>query len=259
MPKPKGRGVSVIALDPGSTTGIMVITIDKAWLRGLGDATWEGLGHAVKVKTAYQVGRDPKTFDLDRGRSTRLDRAGVEERLLPILARQPLVVPDGMRSSERFEAILDGRSGVCDGGLLFVDAEEVVQVKQVCGLLDNYPDAAWVVEDFTSRTDSTSRETFAPDRLRSSVVSQEILHGEGRIPFVQSASDMKTTTMPLERGSKTKRDYSRLKRADLYFPGMPHATDAAGHAALFLRRARQNEAIRVAAWPSHFKDEFDSE
>jgi hypothetical protein len=248
MPKPKGRGVSVVALDLGSTTGIVVVTIDKAWLRGMGDPTWAGLGHAVKIKTAYQTGREPKTFDLDKGRSTRLDRAGIEERLLPILASQPLVVPDGMRSSERFEQILDGRSGVCDGGLLMVDAEEVVQVRQICGLLDNYADAAWVVEDFTLRTDVRSREVTSSDRLRASVVSQEILHGEGRIPFLQQASMAKTTATD-----------ERLKRADLYFPGMPHATDAARHAMTFLRRARQSEEVRAAAWPLHFKDEFDSE
>lgn len=259
MVKPKGRGVTVIAVDPGSTTGICMVTVDKAWLRGLGDPTWTGLGHAVKTKVAYQVGREPKTFNLDRGRSTRLDRFALEELMLPILANQPLIIPDGMRSSERFEAILDGRSGVSDGGLLMVDAEEVVQTRQICGLLDNYPDAAFVIEDFTLRTDVRSREVTAPDRLRSSIVTQEILHGEGRVPFLQTASAMKTTTMPLVEGSKTKRNYDRLKRADLYFAGMPHATDAAGHIALFLRDARQHEAIRAAAWPAHFKDEFDSE
>jgi hypothetical protein len=38
---------------------------------------------------------------------------------------------------------------------------------------------------------------------------------------------------------------------------MPHATDAAGHAALFLRKARQHESIRAAAWPTHFFNHFE--
>jgi len=258
MPKPHGRGVTVIGVDPGETTGIAIVTVDKTWLRGAGDPSWAGLGAAVKAKIAYQIGRDAKMFLLDRDRATRLDTDEINERLLPILQDQPLYQQDGMRSTERFEEILNGMSGVSDGGLLYVDAEEVVQVRQLAGLFDNYQEAALVWEDFTLRTDVTTREVTAPDRLRAASQSQEILHGEGRAFFLQSASDMKTTAMPLKQGSRTARDYDRLKRAGLYFPGMPHAVDAAGHVALFLRRARRFEEIRSSAWPLHFVDHWEA-
>jgi hypothetical protein len=249
--------VTVIGVDPGSTTGLCIVTVDKSWLRGAGDPSWQGLGQAVKSKVAYQIGREAKMFLLDKDRSTKLDTEEVNERLLPILQDQPLYSQDGMRSTERFEEILNGMGGVSDGGLLYVDAEEVVQVRQMAGLFDNYAEAALVWEDFTARTDVTSRETFAPDRLRASSQAQEILHGEGRAFFLQSASDMKNTAMPLKAPSKTVRDYDRLKRAGLYFAGMPHATEAAGHVALFLRRARRFEEIRTSAWPTHFVDHWE--
>lgn len=256
MPKPHGRRVTLVAVDPGSTTGLCIVTIDKSWLRGAGDPSWQGLGAAIKTRTAYQIGRDPKMFLVDTERTTRLDQFDLNERMLPILASQPLVQQDGMRSTERFEAILNGE-GPSGADLLYVDAEEVVQIRQMAGLLDNYAEAAIVCEDFTLRSNVTTREVTAPDRLRSAAQSQEILHGEGRVFFLQSASDMKTTAMPLlERGSDA-RDYNRLKRSGLYFAGMTHATDAAGHAALFLRRARQHEAIRAAAWPAHFSDHWE--
>ena len=246
--KPRGRGVSVVGVDPGGTTGICVVTVDKTWLRGAGDSTWEGLGRAIRVKTAYQIGREPKAFDLDKERATRLDQSELNERLLPVLADQPLFTQDGMRSTERFEAILDGKGPAGGGDLLLVDAEEVVQVRQICGLLDNYVSAAVVMEDFTARTEVRAREVYAPDRLRSATQAEEILHGEGRVFFLQQPSMAKTTATD-----------DRLKRADLYFAGMPHATDAARHVLTFLRRARQNETIRAGAWPSHFKDGFDDD
>lgn len=244
--KPKGRGVSVIALDPGSTTGICGVTVDKAWLRGMGEATWAGLHGAIRTRFAYQVGRNPRQFDLDRERTTRLDNFELNERMLPVLARQPLVVQDGMRSTEKFERIIAGEGP--GGDLLMVDAEEVIQVRQIAGLLENYPEAALVIEDFTLRTQVRSREVTAPDRLRASVTTQEILHGEGRIPFLQQPALAKSTATD-----------ERLKRAGLYFAGMPHATDAARHLATFLRRCRQHESLRAQAWPSHFSDGFDEE
>lgn len=258
MPKPRGRGVTVIGVDPGETTGVCIVTLDKTWLRGAGDPSWQGLGQAVKAKIAYQIGRDAKMFLLDKDRSTKLDQFEVNERMLPILQDQPLYEQDGMRSTERFEEILNGMSGVSDGGLLYVDAEEVVQIRQLAGLFDNYAEAALVWEDFTLRTNVTTREVTAPDRLRAASQSQEILHGVGRAFFLQSASDMKTTAMPKKPNSDA-RDYDRLKRAGLYFSGMTHATDAAGHVALFLRRARRFEEIRSAAWPLHFADHWEDE
>ncbi len=79
-------------------------------------------------------------FVTDTGRSTRLDMDEVNERLLPILANQPLIIPDGMRSTERFELILNGDGPARGGDLLYVDAQEVVQVRQLAKLLRLAPD-----------------------------------------------------------------------------------------------------------------------
>lgn len=257
MAKSFGRTITCIGIDPGGTTGLAVVTLDKAWLRGLGDPTWDGLGRAIRARVAYQVGNKPKMFDVDRDRATRLDGFDLNERLMPILARQPLVREDGKRSIERFQAILDGEHFAGGADLSMEHAQEIIQIRQISGLLDNYSEAAVVIESFMLGTEVRSSEVLSPDRLRLSIEAEEILHGEGRIPFLQTPSDMKNDTMPLvTRGGKT-RDYSRLQRAGLYFPGMPHATDAAGHIARFLRRARQHEELRVAAWPLHFKEMED--
>jgi hypothetical protein len=243
--KPKGSVCTVLAIDPGETTGLAVVSVDVRWLRGLGSATWDGLGKAVRSKVAYQVGRDPKEFSVDRDRATRLDN--VDEALMPILAGQPLEHEDGMRSTERFYSILSGEHEAGGGDLTTVQAGEVAQVRQIAGLLENYPNAALVIEGFTLRGMNSDPTYLSPDRLRLVITVNEILHGSsGRLPFLQQPSYAKGTATD-----------ERLRRAGLYFPGMGHATDAARHAATFLRDARKQEATRAAAFPRHFTDEFD--
>lgn len=248
MPKKVLGPCSVVAVDPGTTTGLVVFSIDPRWLKGQGPATWEGLGGAVKFRAAYQVGRYPKRFNIDTGRSTKIDRPeGLDEEMLPILANGQPLMGDGEfdgrgRRDQKFYAILRGETGaVGRGDLLTVDAGEVLQVRQISGLLDNYPEAALVVEDFQLRMFNQDRETLSPSRLRLALQAEEILHGVGRVPFLQQPSDaMRTATD------------ERLKRANLYFAGMQHATDAARHAATFLRRCRSSEALRAQAFPRHF-------
>jgi hypothetical protein len=254
MVKTHGRTVTVIGGDLGSTSGLLVVTVDKQWLRGLGDPSWEGLGHAIRSRVAYQVGEEPKMFDVDTDRATRLDRTDLNELLLPVLARQPLVEQDGGRKIDRFQAILEGEHPAGGGDLEWAHANEVIQVRQIAGLLDNYPDAALVLESFQLRTEVRSPEVLSSDRLRLAVETEEILHGMGRVPFLQTPSEMKTGAMPLVKKGSQARDYSRLKRAGLHFPGMQHATDAGGHVAIFLRACRSHEEIRAQAWPKHFKD-----
>lgn len=243
--RPKGSLATVIAIDPGSTSGIVVISVDIRWVRGLGSASWEGLGKAVRSKVAYQVGRDPKKFDIDRERSTRLD--DVDEALLPILADQPLEHNDGMRSTARFYAILSGEHEAGGGDLSMLEAGEVSQVRQIAGLLENYPAAALVIESFALGIMSMDAELLGPERLKFAITTNEILHGSsGRIPFHQTKSYAGNTATD-----------DRLKRAGLWFPGMKHANDAARHALTFLRDARKTESVRAAAFPRHFTDEFD--
>lgn len=239
---------TVIAVDPGSTTGLAVLSIDARWLRGLGPATWEGLGAAVRFKAAYQIGRLPRTFDLDRRRSVKVDTSALDAALLPVLAANQPLLGDGEfdgrgRRDVSFYAVLNGDASAPSSVLNTVDAGEVLQVRQISGLFDNYPDAALVIEDFTLRIANSDREVLAPARLRLALQTEEALHGGGRVPFLQQPSEAKSVATD-----------ERLKRANLYFAGMPHATDAARHAAAFLRRLRaSSDSNRADVFPRHFK------
>lgn len=250
MPHKNLGPCTVIALDPGTTTGIVVVSLNPRWVRGQGSPSWETLGRAVEFFDAYQIGREPRI--LGSGRSRKVTDAQINERLLPVLAEgQPLVDDESLefdgrgRRVESLYAILDGEPGTNygRGDLTTVDAGELLQVHQISGLLDNWPRATLVIEDFILRpTVSTAREVLSPARIRLAVEAQEVLHGEGRLPFLQMPSYM--STVPNDR----------LKRANLYVPGMPHATDAARHAAAFFRRCRANESLRAQAFPRHCAD-----
>ena len=250
MPRKNLGPCSVVSVDPGTTTGLLVTSIDPRWLKGQGSATWEGLGSAIRFKAAYQVGRNPRTFD---GRARKADASMLDTEMLPVLAEgQPLLEEshefDGRgRRTSHFYAILRGETGsVGRGDLSVVDAGEVLQVRQIAGLLDNFPEAALVIEDFQLRMFNQDRETLSPTRLRLSIEAEEMMHGVGRVPFLQQPADaMRTATD------------DRLKRANLYFAGMPHATDAARHAALFFRECRKDEGLREQAFPRHFATDWE--
>lgn len=253
MPRRNLGACSVVSVDPGTTTGLLVLSVKPGWLKGQGPATYEGLGAAVTFKAAYQVGRLPRRFNIDTGRATKIDSPeGLDTEMLPILAvGQPLLDGDSSefdgrgRKTSHFYSILEGHPGaVGRGDLLTVDAGELLQVRQIAGLLDNFPDAALVVENFIPRgTVSTDREVNSPDRLRLAIQSEEAMHGVGRVAFLQTPSDA------MNVGTD-----ERLKRANLYFAGMPHATDASRHAVKFLRDCRADEALRAQAFPRHFQD-----
>lgn len=248
MPKRNLGPCTTIAIDPGSTTGLLVASIDPRWLKGQGAASWEALGAAVRFKAAYQVGRDPKRFDIDAGRSLRIEKPdGLDTEMLPVLAEGQPLMGDGEfdgrgRKDQSFYAILRGEPGaVGRGDLGVVDAGEVLQVRQIAGLLDNFPDAALVIEDFQLRIFNQDREVLSPARLRLAISCEEVLHGIGRVPFLQQPSDAMNVATD-----------DRLKRANLYFSGMGHATDAARHVAVFFRRCRTDEHLRAQAFPRHF-------
>ena len=255
MPKRNLGPCTVIAVDPGTTTGILVASIRPTWLKGLGPATWQGLGANVMFKAAYQIGRYPKRFSIDLGRSMKIDRPeGMDDEMLPVLAAGQPLMGDGEfdgrgRADQSFYAILRGERGLVGrGDLSTVDAGEVLQVRQVAGLLDNFPEAALVIEDFTLRTQNMDRETLSPTRLRLGIEAEEILHGSGRVPFLQQPSEALGTVGD-----------DQLRRANLRFAGMVHATDAARHAALFFRKCRASEALRAQAFPRHFQEWEDGD
>ena len=249
MPRKNLGPCSVVAVDPGTTTGLLVLSVNPRWLKGQGAASWEGLGAAVTFKAAYQIGRNPRRFNIDTGRSTKIDRPeGLDTEMLPVLAEGQPLMGDGEfdgrgRRDLSFYSIMRGeRAGVGRGDMLTVDAGEVIQVRQVAGLLDNFPEATLVIEDFQLRMFNQDRETLSPARLRLAFEAEEIIHGVGRVPFLQQPSEAMSTATD-----------DRLKRANLYFAGMPHATDAARHAVTFLRKCRTDEALRSQAFPRHFE------
>lgn len=251
-PRRKVGPCTVVSVDPGTTTGLLVVSVNARWLRGSGAPTWEGLGAAVTFRMAYQVGRNPKTFDMDTGRSTALDEQAVDEAIMPVLAADQPLLGRGAGNTptllHRLYGVLNGDpSRIARGDLPMVDAGEVVQVRQIAGLIENFPEAALVIEDFQLRTQNKSREALSPSRLRLAIETEEILHGSGRVPFLQQPSVMSTATD------------ERMKRAGLYFAGMPHATDAARHAAVFFRNCRANESLRAQAFPLHFADWDDDD
>jgi hypothetical protein len=248
MPKKALGPCTVVAVDPGTTTGLTVLSVNLRWLKGQGPATYEGLGAAVTFKAAYQIGRNPRQFNLDSGRATRLDREGVDESVMPVLAQGQPFLGDGPakglgRNDQEFYGILDGLPGTDAGrgDLSMVDAGEVLQIRQIAGLLWNFPGAAIVVEDFQLRMFNQDREVLSPARLRLGIQAEEMLHGSGRVPFLQQPSEALHASTD-----------ERLKRANLYFAGMPHATDAARHAVTFLRRCRTDEGLREQAFPRRF-------
>jgi hypothetical protein len=239
--------VTVIAIDPGETTGIVIVTVDTRWLRGLGEPSYDAMGRAIKSRAAYQVGRDTKAWLPGDERARRMGPDELNERMLPVYGGMEVPMEQtAMRSETRFVAVLEGEWPAKGEPIRSHDAAEVIQIRQIAGLLSNYESAAIVIEDFNLRTQVTGREVTSPDRLRLAVTANEILHGEGRTPFLQQPSYAKTTATD-----------ERLKRAGMYLPGMVHATDAARHALTFLRDARQAEHIRHHAWPHRFADKFD--
>lgn len=254
MPKKMLGPCTVVAVDPGTTSGLVVLSIDPRWLKGQGPATWEGLGAAVRFKAAYQIGRYPKKFNLDTGRSFKIDSPeGLDTEMLPVLASGQPLMGDGEfdgrgRRDQSFYAILrgDASASVGRGDLLTVDAGEVLQVRQIAGLLDNFPEAALVIEDFQLRMFNQDRETLSPARLRLAIETEEILHGVGRVPFLQQPSEALHTATD-----------ARLSRANLHFPGMEHARDAARHAVTFFRRCRASEPLRAQAFPRHFSTAWE--
>lgn len=254
MSRPVKGPCTVLAVDPGTTTGLVVLSVDPRWLKGQGAASWEGLGAAIRFRAAYQVGRDPKTFDSETGKAVRVPTPeGLDDMMLPVLTSGQPLLGDGEfdgrgRNDRAFYAIMSGDTGtVGRGDLSTVDAQEVLQVRQIAGLLDNFSEAALVVEDFQLRINSRDRETLSPARLRLAIEAEEILHGAGRVPFLQQPSDMVSA-----------KD-EQLKRAGLWFAGMQHACDAARHAAVMMRKCRSDEWLRSQAWPRHFPIAWDSE
>lgn len=219
------RQCQLVYIDPGVTSGIFVATVRPAWVCGdLGDGSWESLKRAT-VKTWHaQIGRYPRVWSEGKGKA------------------YPSTDPTHYGDQSFVVRAQRGGRGISGSAKLNdADASELTQAVQITELLEAWPDAAWGIEDFRLRVLSADTELLAPVRMIARVETLELIHGErGRVPFKQ---------MP---GEKDTASDERLQRAGWYRPGMGHANDAARHAAVFLRKCREDAQLRHDAFPRVF-------
>jgi hypothetical protein len=204
---PPDRAAQLVWFDPGTTTGVCVVSMDAEWLAGAGSGTPQGFRRAMFYREHYQLGRYPKDHD-DLG-------VPGEAALDALTARRA--------SSSTWEEL---RSVV--GGL---------------SILRSLPWAAWGYEDFRVRQINTTEEFLSPARIGSSLRDFMLTEERPRLGFKQGSDMMSTASN------------DKLMAAGMYRRGMPHATDAARHAYVFLRRARQSFELRADAWPHLFGGE----
>jgi hypothetical protein len=111
------------------------------------------------------------------------------------------------------------------------------QYSEMISLLDFWPDAAVVGEDFTVRQFNQADYFLHPVRVNA-VVDNHLNLNQGKKLFLQQPSMAKSTINDLT-----------LKNYKMYHPKSPHARDASRHALTFIRRAQSSKALRVQAWP----------
>jgi hypothetical protein len=217
MIKHHQRAADLVWFDPGETTGVCVLSIDPAWLNGAGAADWEGFRRALKQRWFAQIGTEPKLWEDGHAR-----RQGIVSNLPPALF-------NGVALEEFYR-----RSGISDF--------ELNQIFEAREILDLWPSAAWGYEDYVPESMAAAQKgALTPMRFFSTLAFTTIMDDQRpRVPFVQN------------RTMKSSASDDRMRLAGLYLPGMPHATDAARHAAVFARAARQKQAVRAAAWPRLF-------
>jgi hypothetical protein len=108
---------------------------------------------------------------------------------------------------------------------------------EIIELVDAWPTAAIVTEDFILRIRDAKRETLDPVRINE--VLEWALLNDGRRLWYQQPADAKKVV-----------DNDRLKRWGFYDPdGNEHQRDATRHALLFLRKCKERPALARAAWP----------
>lgn len=117
-----------------------------------------------------------------------------------------------------------------------VRGNEHEQLSEIENLIDAWPGAAVVREDFILRTQSKDPRVLSPVRLGFGI--DHLMYQRGRTAFTQQPAMAKTTATD-----------ERLKSWGLYRPGSDHARDATRHAITFARRAKDNKKLLLQAWP----------
>lgn len=152
--------VQVVAIDPGTTTGVIALEVDNRWLVTDLPVDWKTLGRACRIIAVGQIGRHGNW--------------------------QQGLTNANTRPFENYNAAVHAKGTRIDVG-------EVRQVGEIVDLLARFPEAAIVIEDFQLRTRSMDREALSPDRLRLAIESVELLYGSGRVPYLQQPSLAKNT------------------------------------------------------------------
>lgn len=208
---------SLVWFDPGSTSGIVVFSVDARWLAGEGSGSFEGLGNAVKHHWFAQVGTDSRVWNDDAGKAKPVDDT---MRVVPVSAKAEVASLDHLSGYPEYQRL-------------------TLNIDQCMDALNAHPRAAWGHESFQLRTMAAD---LAPVYIIAGLTHSELRYGYGRAPYKQTASLAKTTATD-----------DRLKLAGLYRAGLPHATDAARHGVTILRKARSDAWLRADMWPHLFK------
>lgn len=198
----------ILALDPGGTTGWAILVI------------------------AADAFRDPETKILS---SVSLYTYGqIGEGGIPWAAPTTEWDTRPTRGAAGARALADGRDpDAPDGGEYRAEHE---QIAAITDMVDAWPTAAVIREDFILRTQNKSRDTLSPVRLGFGI--DHLLWERGRWSFTQQPS--------MAKGTATD---ARLKEWGLYRPGGEHARDATRHAITFARRVKGSPMLLRRAFP----------
>lgn len=189
------------------------------------------------VQTMYEIGRGPgstkrREREMDMGKELvllGLDPGGTTGWALLVIGRDAMLEPE--------LKILDNIALYTYGEFT---GDEHKQTDAVEEMLESWPGAAVVREDFILRTQNKDKSVLSPVRLGFGI--DHLMYQRGREVFLQQPAMAKTTASD-----------ERLKSWGLYRPGSEHSRDATRHAITFARRAKDNRALLKAAWPHLFK------
>lgn len=136
-----------------------------------------------------------------------------------------------------WEVLLDGRIPLhehvsWDCGEFSGDEDK--QATQLISLIQEFPEAAWVFEDFHIRTTAVE---LSPVRITAKVQFGLYTLGLPRIRFFQNPDLAMTTVTDI-----------RQKRWGLWEKGKEHGRDGIKHALTFARRCQNDSKLREAAY-----------
>jgi len=181
---------------------------------------------------------DLTIIGLDPGTHTGWCVISLDRRCLPTAKSERAGGPNKAMAPAVLNSIMFYQWGEIGGSLASGGSgeSEHEQVEWLEGMLDAWPNAAIVREDFILRTSISDREVLSPVRIGFAL--DHLLWERSRRVFLQQPAMAKTTATD-----------ERLKSWGLYRPGSAHAKDATRHAITFARRLRGSNALLKEAFP----------